>query len=163
MKKAILVIFLLVSCPAVFAKPHKQHKTRKPVNGIISVTMHRTPCYGRCPDYTIELNKDGSVIYTGIRFTADSGAFTKYIGAKAGEIINMLSADRVDTCKNRYMNRMQDMPGVNFTIRYKDSSKYIQNAQFGPAYLRLLATTMDSEGKKTDSIGWKKTAGPGVK
>ena len=159
MKKITLVILAILISGAAFAK-HKHKKKKQKTGNIISVTMRRTACYGRCPDYTIEINNDGSAIYTGRRFVTDSGTFIKNIGvAKAMEVIDQFNAYKVDTCKNVYYNRISDLPGLIITVKYTDSTKTIRNAHFGPNYLQQLATAMDEAGKKTDDT-WKKVTTP---
>jgi Pyruvate/2-oxoacid:ferredoxin oxidoreductase delta subunit len=172
MNKIILVISMVVVCMPVFAKNMKKKQTTKgptkqatkPVtNDIISVTMHRTLCFGYCPDYTIEMNKDGNTIYTAKRFNEDTGIFKKNIGSKkAAEIFSQFAAYRVDTCMEMYENRIPDLPGLNFTIKYKNKTQKIFNANFGPAFLAELAGSMDAVGKKTDKEDktWKKTGMP---
>ena len=158
MKKIALIILALLVGVSAFAK-HQKHrkKKKKPVaSQISSVTMRRTACYGRCPDYSVKISSDGGVVYTGMRFVEDSGVYTKNIGAaKAMDIINQFITYRVDTCANIYHNRIPDLPGMMMTIVYADSTKVIKNAHFGPLYLKGLATSMDEVGKKSDD-SWKK-------
>ena len=124
--------------------------------------MHRTACFGRCPDYMIEINNSGVVTYTAIRFCEDTGVFKKDIGAsKAREIIDQFTTYKVDTCKDIYESRIQDVPGMVMTIKYKTTTKIIRDANFGPFFLQRLAEAIDAVGKKTDDT-WKKV-GDGVK
>lgn len=155
MKKLLLAVIAIAMVAPAIAKTKK--KKKHIVNSAItSVQMHRTACYGRCPDYTIELNKDGMATYTGIRFVDDSGIYKKDIGTtKTMAIINQLIAYRVDTCQKNYPNRIPDVPGIIYVINYKDSTKTIFNANWGPQFLKDVATDMDNVGKKTDKT-WKK-------
>ena len=164
MKKIALVIFALLITVSVFAKHHKRKKKQVKKAEITSVSLHRTACYGRCPDYTIDLNIDGTAIFTAIRFNPDTGIFTKNIGAqKAVEIINQFKTYRVDTCKNLYQNRRPDIPGLVLTIKYADSAKTIRNAHFGPYFLKQLATSIDEVAKKAEGDNsWKKTGMPKI-
>lgn len=160
MKKIILGISVIAVClPACgFTKKKKAQK-----NEIVSVSMSRTVCFGFCPDYTIEMNKDGSTIYTAKRFNEDTGIFRKNIGAKtAQDIFAQFTAYRVDTCSEIYENRIPDLPGINYTIKYKNRTQEIVHANFGPAFLAELAKSMDAVGKKTDKADktWKKTGMP---
>ena len=156
MKKTALIILSVLICCTAFAKKQKHKKKHKSAGPITSVIVHRTGCFGRCPDYTVEINADGMATYTGIRFNTDSGVYKKDIGAtKAMNIINEFITYRVDTCSDRYHNRIEDLPGLILTINYKDSVKTIQNAHFGPPYLRTLAADVDNAGKRADD-SWKK-------
>ena len=127
--------------------------------------IYHSVCYGRCPEYSIEIADDGSATYTGKRFTEDTGIFKKNIGkAKAKEIIDFLSMNKVDTCKDLYENRIPDLPGITITINYPKRKKVIRNASFGPDFFRELSTKMDEAGRKTETnTGWKKTGMPEFK
>ena len=157
MKKLAFVILAAITVAPLLSWGVKVKKKKSAVNNspIVSVTMRRTTCFGRCPDYSIELNKDGTATYKGMRFVKDSGTFRKNIGTtKTMNIINQLIAYRADTCSNVYDNRIPDLPGIIYTINYKDSTKRIMNANFCPHYLTELAIDMDNIGKKTDKT-WK--------
>jgi hypothetical protein len=145
MKKIILATLLVVIAFSAIAKRHK-HKTKgQPANEIVSVALRHTACFGRCPDYIVEVNKDGMATYTGVRFTHDSGLFRKNIGkAKAMEIINKFNTYMADTCKDRYEQRIEDLPGLTLTIKYNTKTKMIQNANLGPIGLRTIAGSIDS-------------------
>ena len=157
MKKSALIILSLIIAFTASATQHKHKKKHRPANQIISVSMRRTACYGRCPDYTIEINKDGVVTYTGKRFTKDTGTFKKNIGSvKAIALIGKFNTYRVDTCQDNYVNRISDLPGIIMTIQYGNHTKTIMNAHFGPGFLKELAGEMDAVGNKTDDEGWKR-------
>lgn len=160
MKKFTLVILLFAVAFSTFAKSGKCRWWQRKCNTIISVGLHRTVCYGHCPDYTIDVNKNGTVTYTAIRFTPDTGIFTKDIGKeKAAEIIDMFTKYQVDTCAEMYENRIPDLPGLNIFIKYKKSKKTIYSAAWGPHFLTEIAEVLDETGKKTDD-SWKKIGMP---
>src|ERR1035441_2999498 len=98
MKKAALIVLLLIVGVSAIAKHHKNKKKQKAGTDIIAVSMRRTGCYGRCPSYIIELTQSGMVKYTAIRFTTDSGIFRKNIGLiRTTEILDQVINTRVDT------------------------------------------------------------------
>ena len=159
MRKIALVILLLLACVSAFAKHGKHKKKAAPVNEIISVSLRHTACYGRCPVYKIEVNKDGIATYTATLFSPDTGVFTKKIGTKkAMEIINRFNTARVDTCKDNYPSRFTDLPGTVFNIQYKSTMKMINDASAGPPVLMELRQMMDSiiVTRKVDNT-WHKT------
>jgi hypothetical protein len=146
-------------CLSAFAR-HKHKKKQLPADNIISVSIHHTACYGRCPDYTIEISNDGTVIYTATRFTPDTGIFRKNISSeKAMAIINKFNTYRVDTCRDIYRPRIADVPALIVTVKYNDSTKTIRDANFGPGYLQQLASEIDNAGRKTDD-SWQKIGTP---
>lgn len=161
MKKISLVILSLILTFTAISKQNKHKKKQPQTGGIISVSMRRTTCFGRCPDYNIEINKDGIVTYTAIRFTPDTGIFTHSIGkSRAKEILDQFTAYKVDTCKDLYENRIPDLPGIKYEIKYADKTKKISCANWGPYFLKELADSVDAAGRKTDNNGWKKTGMP---
>ena len=165
MKKITLFILLFVAACSIYPATAKQAKKPAKPQEIIAVGIHRTVCFGKCPDYKIEINKDGTATYTAIRFTEDTGIFKKNIGKnKAKEIIALCVKYRIDTCREMYENRIPDLPGLNFTINYGTRKKAIFSANFGPDFLTEIAKAIDEAGQKTDAnnTGWKKTGMPKI-
>jgi hypothetical protein len=161
MKKIALIILSLLIVFSAGAKKHKHKKKITTTSDIKSVSMRRTGCYGRCPDYSIEINSDGTTIYTGRMFVTDTGTFRKNIGTeRAATILAEAAAYRLDTCQNLYQSRIADLPGMIITVQYNTQVKTINNANFGPAFLRTLAADIDKAGGKTDDNGWKKIPAP---
>ncbi|GAA4465768.1 hypothetical protein GCM10023093_18490 [Nemorincola caseinilytica] len=163
MKKLTLLILMLAAVAGVHAKTVKKKKKQATSKEIVSVSIHRTVCFGKCPDYIVEINKDGTATYTGRMFVQDTGIFKKNIGKqKAGEIITLFKTYRVDTCSEMYENRIPDLPGLNMVINYKKGKKQIYNCKWGPAFLEEIATAMEEAGKMPDEskTGWKKTGMP---
>lgn len=163
MRKTILAILAIICCFSASAT-NKHKKTKKkqqlPANTIIAISMRRTACYGHCPDYSIDINRNGTVTYTGRVAVPDTGTFTKNIGEKkAREVLDMFTEFHVDTCMDLYPNRIPDLPGINYDIKYADKTKKIYCANWGPAFLKKLAAAVDAAGNKTDNNGWKKVKG----
>ncbi len=163
MKKIALVILLFATALASFARQAKKKKLCK--KDIVSVSIHRTVCFGQCPEYEVAINRDGTVTYTAKRFTPDTGIFEKKISKEeAGQIMDMIVQYRVDTCTEMYENRIPDLPGLNYTITYRRKKRVqkIFNSSFGPHYLLQIAEAMEAIGKKPENAGteWKKTGMP---
>jgi len=167
MKKITLLILIFVAACGIFsanAAPFspkgKQKKKQVQSNEIVSIGIHRTVCFGRCPDYKIEIDKAGMATYTAMRFTDDTGIFKKNIGkSKAKAIIDLCNSYRIDTCREMYENRIPDLPGLNITVKFKTGKKTIYNAGFGPDFLAEIAGQIDELGIKKDK-SWKKTGMP---
>src|SRR5262245_24501892 len=98
MKKHILLISMMVVGVQSMAEGKQKQS-----NEIESITIQRTVCFAFCPEYTIEMKKDGITTYTAKRFNADTGIFRKNIGSKkAVAIFNQFKSYRVDTCQEMY-------------------------------------------------------------
>lgn len=158
MKIVPFLLLILFVTNVLSAKQHKHNHQNTPKDGVVKITMRRTPCHGSCPSYEIGLNRSGMVTYTGYRFVKDTGSFRNDIGAKrAVAILNYFNEFRLDTCQVRNKMRAQDLPGIVFKIQYQDSIKTINHAEDGPNWLRQLADTVDKYCLKTGDKGWKKS------
>ncbi len=158
MKKIILAILATVTLAPAFATS----KIKKPASNspIVSVTVQRTACYGKCPEYTIQIDANGYATYTGTRNMKMLGTYKKKIGTtKTMAIINQLIAYKVDTCRKIYDNRIPDLPGIQYFIQYKDSVQKIYSAEWGPQYLKDVATDMDNLGRNPNKT-WTKVKKP---
>ncbi|PZF71213.1 DUF6438 domain-containing protein [Taibaiella soli] len=121
------------------------------------VKMNRTACFGRCPVYSVEIYDNGLVRYSGQYYTDHQGVYETNIGkSKAQNLMKQFSKYRVDTCQNEYVSRISDIPGIIYNIKYGKTNKRINNAHFGPMYLRTLAANIDSLSQVNSS--WKKKA-----
>lgn len=160
--KKIFFVLIGISALAIGActaqkKTAQKGNTSAQASAITAVKMDRTACFGRCPIYSIEVRKDGTVVYTGKRFTDHNGVYTKNIGVdNAAAIIRGFNTHRADTCKERYDVLISDLPGINYTLSVDTGKKMIYNANYGPAFLKELAGDIDSRVKVDAS--WKKLA-----
>ena len=164
MKLQFLLVLFLCTGFLLQASPRRHSRKHKNETNIISVTMQRTGCYGRCEVYSVELTNNGIAYYNGIKFTKDTGLYRKDIGKeKTMKIISELELFCADTCKERYTNRIADLPGILYTIVYKTKTIHISNAHFGPYFLKDIATHIDDAAQKTNDEGWVKVNYPDEK
>jgi hypothetical protein len=112
---------------------------------ITYLRMERTPCFGRCPNYALEIRSDGMVRYYGYMFTQYSGIYEIGIGERqAAELLKEFASYRPDTCAEVYELPIADLPGLNYTFHYSDSEeKSISNAHFGPEFLKDFSRKLD--------------------
>ena len=157
-KFGLVLATMLFVAIGVQAKHHKKSKKQPIGKGIVSAMVQYTGCYGRCKEYSIELDNSGTVTYTGIRNADDSGSYKKKIDlAEAKRILQLFVTYKVDTCPNRFPNRIPDIQTMFFNIKYADSTKRINNATFGPSYFKELAAELEQYGKKSND-GWQKVS-----
>jgi len=82
----------------------------KPPEGAL-LTMHRTSCFGRCPDYTVEIFDDRRVLYEGKAFVHDQGEQAGSLSATDFEAIRRgLDELHFDTLPERYAGWATDLP-----------------------------------------------------
>ncbi len=154
MKKIFVVILLLVVANASIQAKAKKKSTKSDISYI---SMHRSACFGRCPDYKIEIYSNGLAKYSGYYFVKDSGVYEKNVGtATISKLFKEFESYRVDTCQKNYDQKIADFPGLYYVITYKGKTLEINNANFGPHFLMDLASILDAAIKVDNS--WKKTA-----
>lgn len=151
MKKSLLTIIAILAIIPLAGAMHKntRKKTKATAPNLEFISMHRTACFGRCPDYVIEVYSNGLVKYIGINFVNDSGVYQKNIGTAAvNKLFSEFKQYRVDTCKEVYNNMIPDLPGLAYQLKYaSDKTQDIRNAHFGPTFLKELAHSVDEAGK----------------
>lgn len=143
------------------AQTGKTSRTKTRAHGktqeVSSVAMRRGACFGRCPEYTLTIRRDGTVIYNGTRNAPSLGTFEKNIGTEeAAKLMTEISNYRVDTLQRTYRANIADLPGLSYVFIVGGKEQAVGNANFGPEFLTDLAAKIDSYGKVDGS--WKKTA-----
>ena len=146
------------STAEVPAKTGKEEGIIKGQPAITMLRMDRTACFGKCPTYYVEVKSDGNAGFHGIRFTAHDGVWEKKLSpAACQQLLRKFEVARVDTCADKYEVLVTDLPSVNYVFRYADgSAKNIQDASYGPYFLKMLAQEVDALVQVDDT--WKQTA-----
>lgn len=165
MRKNLIIVSLLfigmfTAC-AQSKKTTKSHSTKKAITStksavnITSLTMRRSGCYGKCPEYSITINSNGMAKYTGGRNAELQGVFEKNIGAEnAQKLLQECANDRIDTCADMYKVRFVDLPGLHFTFTINGKEKRVMNAHAGPSYFITISEEVDRLGMPDGS--WTK-------
>jgi len=153
MRKPLLILLLISATVfAACAQSRKAgaKKTKAPsstaasLKGLSSVTMRRSACFGRCPEYAATIHSNGEAEYSGFRYATPMGVFKKNIGIEAAQkVLRSFMAHRADTCSDLYESRIADLPGLHYTLTINGTKKNIHNANFGPTYLVELAEEVD--------------------
>jgi hypothetical protein len=125
---------------------------------IQTINIHRTACYGRCPEYYLTINADGNATYVGRKFSEYPGTYQKRFATdKIQGLFKQAEMYRIDTCGAEY-SYVPDIAGLIYTINYTNGREQeIKNASspFAPKFLRGLAKMIDDT-VKIDAT-WTKT------
>lgn len=90
--------------------------------GFQTITMYRTPCYGRCPVYRLELNNQGLFSYFPIRFTPRTDTFTLTLSVESRRHVSR----RINKLKFKSLHHEyphanepvpQDLPSIILTFQ----------------------------------------------
>lgn len=122
------------------------------------VRMRRSGCYGRCPSYTVSINGDGVVEFTGERFTAATGVQRGQAPAAALQGLRALLAEpAVAALSGAYTPGdpkrcgvwATDFASVAIELRIDGRSRRIEHylgCQSAPAALVQLEQAIDTAG-----------------
>ncbi len=121
-------------------------------NKITYLKMERTPCFGKCPSYTIEFLKTGQVIYVGKKNTKMLGTFrAKMNKSELNAFFRQFENYSYGKLAARYEVLAQDLPGMNITVIVNGKRKSVVHAEAGPRFLTQIGADID---EKIESLKW---------
>ncbi len=114
------------------------------------VSIKRTPCFGKCPYYNVEIYETGTVVYEGFGYTKRMGKHEAYITeaglakirAKANELgyLKLSNTYPIDTKVD-----VPDLPTTITYIRIGNDGKSIRNKFEAPKALIEFEKWLDAE------------------
>jgi len=119
------------------------------------IKMQRTACFGRCPEYTVELFQNGHLIYHGKKNVPRIGEYNTVLKTTLMvKFLKDLSKYKLENTKPLYKAIAADLPRLNFTIVSNGKTNTIQNGESGPAFLEAMGKKIDS---LIETLTWKET------
>lgn len=117
-------------------------------------SIERTPCYGRCPTYSISIYKSGYVIYEGIRFVDRLGTYSTRISEKKIQnIINKANEIGYFELEEIYDSPVTDLPSTITYLSVNGQIKRIKDRVRGPEVLKEYEKYFDNV---FEDMEWKK-------
>jgi len=107
------------------------------------LSLHREACYGTCPMYTVHVNGNGAVDWTGERWVKQTGKASALIGGSAVKRLQQaVQAANFFALKNEYTDMaVSDLPYASLDIRqgrrHKTVRWYLGDPNVPPALLNL--------------------------
>lgn len=169
--------FLIVSCLLLLSLSFGFSACKAPKNAVTSVNNHpeekpqnaavvkrdsavatisRTPCYGKCPTYTMIIYPNGAVWFEGQRNVTKVGIYTKNIGKEAvNAFIDSFEKADVWSMKDSYPPVATDLPMTNLTFKHNGQYKAIKGTFNAPESLLGLVEYLYN--MADDDTGWLKT------
>lgn len=116
--------------------------------------IQRTPCFGKCPIYTLTVFKDGRVEYFGKKFTPRVGRYEATIStAIIADLMTKANEFGFFTFNNIYdKEAITDLPSTITSVRNDEGLKTVVNRFDGPQELRNFEQYFDNLFKELD---WK--------
>ena len=173
---AFLLLFAFTfALPACAQKKTTTHKvkikkaakkavaTKAPVKPLAEpeavLTFERTPCFGTCPAYTMQVFADGHVVYEGRRRVPMMG--TKVLMLPESAVTDMLNQAReahFEQFQARYSMNTTDLPSTIIAVRQPNGKlKTVVLEEGAPENVRQLFTYI---GNQLDALAQLNTAIP---
>ncbi|MDB5271451.1 MAG: hypothetical protein JWP58_4491 [Hymenobacter sp.] len=87
------------------------------------LTFERTPCYGRCPAYIMQVYADGRVAYEGRHSVPMMGKHELRLPASAvADMLRQAKEAHFETFEKQYLSGATDLPSTIVTIRQPDGT-----------------------------------------
>ncbi|MFN0241646.1 MAG: DUF6438 domain-containing protein [Planctomycetota bacterium] len=92
------------------------------------ITLERTPCFGRCPAYTVAVRGDGTVTYEGRSDVKKLGEATRTVDAERvrGLLAHFAAVDFL-ALRDEYKMPVTDLPSTILTLRVNGRAKRVVN------------------------------------
>ncbi len=139
----ILSLFLLLTLSCGVSKNRSEQKTKE-VNKELIISLERTPCYGTCPIYKMEIFSDGSAFYHGERFVDKMGDFQFTVSK---ETINYIlkRAEEIGffEMEDKYTGNITDLPKTITFIKSEKAEKKIIDYYNAPKILKEFESLVD--------------------
>ncbi|HVV31661.1 MAG TPA: DUF6438 domain-containing protein [Vitreimonas sp.] len=92
----------------------------------VSITLERTACFGACPVYTVSIDGDGAVSYTGRRFVGVTGEQHGQVSrADVQTLLQAFDAAQFETLQDEYRAHITDQPSRIITLTRNGHTKRV--------------------------------------
>lgn len=113
-------------------------------NKITYLKIERTPCFGKCPSYTVEFLKTGAIIYTGKKNTEMLGTYrSKMSKIELNKFFKQFENYGYNRLSPKYDVLSSDLPGLNITLIVNGKRKSVKHAEAGPRFLTQIGADVD--------------------
>lgn len=129
-------IFLAV-CVCLLAACKTQEASQVSVADDFLLRITRTPCYGTCPDFTMTVDANGNVAYTGRNFVDNLGMYSKRISRKqVKQLVQILEEGKFWEYNEVYDNQgVTDLPSIITECTHNGKSRQVLNRIGAPKEL----------------------------
>jgi Domain of unknown function (DUF6438) len=126
------------------------------VENELMVSLQRTPCFGRCPVFKIELYEDGKVVYEGRAFSTRLGTHKAVASTELMKAILQKANDiKYLTFNGKYPkgeSMITDIPTTISYVKLGSESKMIYNNYDAPTELLEFERWLESQ---FESLKWE--------
>ena len=117
------------------------------------MSIKHTPCFGKCPDYELQIYSNGLVYYDGGRFSARLGKMHKKITKKeVKDLVEKFNNAKFFEFNDKYTAQVTDMPTTYISFYDHGKSKTITDYYDAPPALRHLEMLLNAYADNDE--GW---------
>jgi hypothetical protein len=92
----------------------------------LRMMLSRTSCFGTCPDYSVEIRGDGTVIYEGNSCVVTQGHHDGHIlESRVDELLERFKSAEFLSLKDHYLAAATDLPTFTVSLKYDAVSKTV--------------------------------------
>lgn len=136
---SIVFLFMFTSVLTNCKPKEKTTSTTILEDTTVFLKMQRTPCYGKCPNYTVEISNNGKVNYFGKMFVDYEGQHYSTISSADVDLIKAkINEVNFFELKDKYDSPATDLPSTIFEVTLNNQFKKITNRHNGPPELKDL-------------------------
>lgn len=140
--------------------PKKQYEPVRGLDKNIIITLDRTACFGYCPDYSLTIRGDGSVVYEGRSFVREIGKREGTISPEDfKKLVDEFYTIKYFTLKDSYDTNFEDVPTITTSITIDGKTKKVLNkyvAEELPEEVIKLNELQNNIDKAVNSERWTK-------
>lgn len=122
----------------------------------LHITLDRTMCYGTCPDYTLTVDADGTVMFEGRNYTRVSTGTATIENSKLVELVTEIKKADFFSLEDAYSARVTDNPTYTLEVQMGGKGKRVVSYATRPRRLELLMNRIDQIVDSKEWIGDEK-------
>lgn len=152
-KTVIFFTFLILTTIIACKSQEKNNTSSTIVPSPLFIKMEKTPCYGPCPSYVIEIFKDGLVSFEGKRFVELIGKYKSTLSTEDIETIkNKVLEVNYFELEDTYDSPATDIPSCITQVSLNNKTKKITDRRYGPEELKDLEKLIEETVLKSNLI-----------
>lgn len=122
---------------------------------ITNIKLEKTPCFGSCPSYRIEIKRNGEVYFQGLKNALYDGTIKGTLSVREfNKLVAKYKKYNFQKLSPSYKVTASDLSKAHLNLLVNGKSKTIKNANEGPDYLQQFC--IDVEALLKDKISWDK-------
>ena len=157
MKLLMYSFFVLLIAPCNSSKKLAKAEDPKCDNSKVMIIYQTTPCFGRCPIYTLTINGETkTATFVGEQHTEKIGTYTRTVSDKElNAFVKTFEDAKFTSLNDDYLGNITDFPIKYITYTNNGQTKKIKERSGAPEALINVEKTLSEYANSVE--GWKKT------